>query len=149
MTPNTIEREITIEASAERVWALVSEPGWWINDGDVVPHEIEMDGRVARVTDPAHGTFAVSVLELDPPRYAKFGWLTGERPQADRPETTVEFWITESASGVVLRVVEAGFASLPVSEDERARMVEENTSGWEQELAAAQRHCRSDVRASS
>ena len=30
---DTIEREIFIAAPAEKVWELVSVPGWWINDG--------------------------------------------------------------------------------------------------------------------
>ena len=28
-----IEREIHVDAPIERVFALVSEPGWWIEDG--------------------------------------------------------------------------------------------------------------------
>ncbi|MGI9002113.1 MAG: hypothetical protein ACR2GH_10630 [Pseudonocardia sp.] len=29
-----IEREILINTPLDRVWDLVSEPGWWIGDGD-------------------------------------------------------------------------------------------------------------------
>ena len=38
------ERQIDIDATAERVWALVSTPGWWINDGTIVEHLIERRG---------------------------------------------------------------------------------------------------------
>jgi hypothetical protein len=33
-----IEREIVIDATVARVWQLVSEPGWWIGDGDRTDH---------------------------------------------------------------------------------------------------------------
>ena len=144
--PNTIERQIDIDASAQRVWELVSEPGWWVNDGDIVPHEISRDGTVATVTDPKHGTCRISVLELDPPRYARFGWLAGAA-DVDDEETTIEFWVTETASGVQLRVRETGFDDLPVSDEQRAAMYADNLQGWQLELAAAQRHCQQEVSA--
>lgn len=31
--PDTIERTVLVAANVQRVWALVSEPGWWINSG--------------------------------------------------------------------------------------------------------------------
>ncbi|MET8758023.1 hypothetical protein [Lentzea sp. NPDC004782] len=30
MTVERIERETLIEAAPERVWQLVTEPGWWV-----------------------------------------------------------------------------------------------------------------------
>ncbi len=39
-----IEREIAIEATAERVWQLVSEPGWYVNDSVITDHRIDRDG---------------------------------------------------------------------------------------------------------
>ena len=33
-TKDRIERKIEIDAPAEWVWLLVSQPGWWIDDGD-------------------------------------------------------------------------------------------------------------------
>lgn len=145
--PNTIERQISIDASALRVWELVSEPGWWVNDGEIVPHEISRDGDVATVTDPDHGTCRISVLELDPPRYARFGWLAGASADVNDQETTIEFWVTETGSGVELKVRETGFDDLPVSDEQRTGMYDDNVSGWELELAAAQRHCRQEVSA--
>ena len=37
-----IERSIEIDASAEKVWSLLEQPGWWINE-----HEIEPDTPAA------------------------------------------------------------------------------------------------------
>ena len=46
-----IEREITIDAPVDRVWTLVSEPGWYINDKQITEHRIETRGEVTIVHD--------------------------------------------------------------------------------------------------
>lgn len=40
-----IERSIWIAADADRVWQLVSEPGWWVNDGRITEHRVEPDRK--------------------------------------------------------------------------------------------------------
>jgi uncharacterized protein YndB with AHSA1/START domain len=64
------------------------------------------------------------------------GTRAGEQ-STDGDSTLVEFWIEDTASGVSLRVVESGFASLSVSSEERRKRIEGNTEGWTIELAAA------------
>ena len=129
-----IERSVAIAATPERVWAIVSEPGWWINEGTIRPHRIEDQGDgVVVVHDPTHGASRLRVERLDPPRYAAFRWL-GREGEAGAG-TLAEFWVEEAAAGVTLRVVESGLDTIP--EDERATYLRENTSGWETELAAA------------
>jgi uncharacterized protein YndB with AHSA1/START domain len=141
-----IERQIDIGAPAQRVWDLVAEPGWYINDGTIVDHRIERDGGTSVVHDPTHGAFRFRTVELDPPRYAAFRWLSDEPgPDGGEASTLVQFWIDERADGVTLRVVESGFASLGGSEDDRRRRVAENSDGWETELAAARRHLAGQV----
>jgi hypothetical protein len=44
------------------------------------------------------------------------------------PTTRVEMSLTPAPGGVVLRIRESGFASLP------ARMLDDNGGGWDQEL---------------
>src|SRR4051812_29191477 len=90
-----IERSIQIAADAARVWQLVSEPGWWINDGRITEHRIESDGDVATVHDPAHGAFPIRTLQLDPPRYAAFRWLAagGTGRAVETQSTLIEFWV--------------------------------------------------------
>ena len=58
-TTDRIERQIDIDAPAERVWRLVSEPGWWINNGTIVEHKIERVGDLDIVHDPDHGEFPI------------------------------------------------------------------------------------------
>lgn len=143
-----IERETTIAAPASRVWRLVMEPGWWINDGAVTEHHIEPDGpdRVI-VHDPAYGAFAVERVEERPEEYVAFRWYSGASatrrtgPLTADTATLVEFFVTaEGPETTRLRVAETGFAHLDEDARERRQMFEDNASGWVEELAAARRH---------
>lgn len=141
-----IEREIAIEATAERVWQLVSEPGWYINDSVITDHRIERDGDLSTVHDPVHGAFVFRTVKLDEPRYAAFRWLA-DASDPDSESTLVEFWITDSGSGVILKVVESGFASLSGSDADRRAKFDGNTEGWKIELELARTHLTSGSRA--
>ncbi|HEY9424377.1 MAG TPA: SRPBCC domain-containing protein [Microterricola sp.] len=138
---DSIERSIDIDASAERVWQLISVPGWFINSGTVIDHEIRQEDGYVVVIDPKHGEFPLRTVRLDPPRYAAFRWFTIPGADASQEHSTsatlVEFWITERDGGVTLRVLESGFASLPIDAEKRRIAVDQNTEGWELELAAA------------
>lgn len=148
-TFDRIEKQIDIAAAADRVWSLISEPGWYINDKTITEHRIERSGDVDVVHDPVHGAFAFRTVTLDPPRYAAFRWIA-DPEQADGPSTLVEFWIDETGSNsVVLKVVESGFASLPGDAAERRKKFDDNTEGWTIELGVAKSHledARVDVR---
>jgi uncharacterized protein YndB with AHSA1/START domain len=142
MTEGTdrIERSVEIDAGADRVWQLVSEPGWWINDGRVTPHRIEVEGDVAVVHDPVHGVFPIRTVQLDPPRYAAFRWLAADGAARSMGEesTLIEFWVEDRpGGGVLLRVVESGLRELRRSAEQQRRDLADHTEGWEQELAAA------------
>jgi uncharacterized protein YndB with AHSA1/START domain len=140
-----IEREIAIDAPPQRVWELVSEPGWYINDKQIVEHRIDRDGDLATVHDPIHGAFAFRTVELDEPRYAAFRWLA-DPDDADSDSTLVEFWVTpdESGGGVVLKVAESGFAALPGTAAERRERLDGNVEGWRIELDLARAHLTRD-----
>ena len=85
-----IDRSIDIDASAERVWELVSRPGWWINEGAVDPEpDLVLTGDDAVLRHPSYGEFRLRVLESRPPSYVSYRWTN---PDADAG-TLVEFWI--------------------------------------------------------
>lgn len=136
--PDEIVRSIRIAASAETVFAIISEPGWYINDGEYREHEITRDGDVSRVVDPVHGPFEISTVELDPPRRAVFRWLAGQTGSLDElPANTIEFTIEPDGEGVLLSVRETGFSEVSADAAERRRRFEDNTQGWLEELAVA------------
>jgi uncharacterized protein YndB with AHSA1/START domain len=134
MTSDRIERSITIAANQQRVWQIVSEPGWWINEGTVRPHRIDdNDDGTVTVHDETHGAWRIRVERLDEPKYAAFRWLGREDDEG--AGTLTEFWLDEVDGGVSLRVVESGLDTIP--EAGREAYVRDNTQGWETELAAA------------
>lgn len=162
-----IERSILIRTDIAAAWELVSEPGWFINDGGITRHEVERDGDLARVTDPDHGTFLIRTVALEEPQRAAFRWLpvepdpetelatelaiepapeTGPAPDPapepgqaqDEGSTLIEFRLEDCGDGSVrLTVTESGFESLPVPEETRRHTREDNTEGWIIELAVA------------
>ena len=137
--PVTIEDSIDIDAPAERVWQLLSEPGWWINEGEYREHDITEQDGLFLVTDQHWGTFGLSVERSEPPHHIAYRWH--EEASLDAPGTLTEFWVDERANGVTLRVRESGFETLGKSEEDLRAHIADNTSGWAEELAVAARHC--------
>lgn len=134
-----IEREITIDAPAERVWQLVSEPGWFANGRRITEHRIERDGDVSYVHDPTHGRFAFRTVTLDEPNYAAFRWHI-DADDLTSSSTLVEFWLTPTDSGVTVKVAESGFAALDEPEVNRRSRFDDHTEGWPLELGLARDH---------
>ena len=123
-----IEREIIIDAPLERVWALVSEPGWWIGDGDRSCQRRSKEGDLDIIEDPRYGRFPLQTVAIEPLRYISFRWVMESAKEGEPvPATTlVEFWVETDERGTRVVVVESGFASLPNAEAALA----DNTEGW-------------------
>ncbi|WP_375001049.1 ATPase [Aeromicrobium sp. CTD01-1L150] len=140
-----IEDHVEIKADAQRVWQLVSEPGWWINEGEYREHSITEREGLVLVTDERWGTFPLSVEHSDPPRYIAYRWYEStESPRPDAPSTLTEFWIEDHESGgVTLRVRESGFETLGKDAEALRSHIADNTAGWAEELRVAARHCAS------
>lgn len=130
-----IEQQVVINASLDRVWDLVTTPGWW------VPSDIEQ----AADRTPGHqtvreseqwGRFPVEVVEIRPQSYAAFRWAS-LFPGADlAPEKTtlVEFFVAPAADSVTVTVAESGFAAVDAPDDARQAGLHDNTGGWTMEL---------------
>jgi len=129
-----IDRSIDIDASAERVWDLVTRPGWWINEGTVDPDpDIRVEGETAVVTHPAYGEFRLETVESRPTSYVAYRWLDAGSDVG----TLVEFRIEPRAGGVTLSVAESGFSELGKSREAWLEHREGNVAGWKSELSAA------------
>ena len=70
---DTIERSIDITAPLDRVWDLVTEPGWWVPTDAPVTAE-RTPGAVVVRESQQWGRFPVEVVELRPRTYAAFRW---------------------------------------------------------------------------
>jgi uncharacterized protein YndB with AHSA1/START domain len=131
-----IEREIHIKAGIDRVWDLVSQPGWWVGNGADDGATFVDEGEYHVVTHPKHGRFPVKVETARPRSYLAYRWASafaGEEP-TEGHGTLVEFWLSERDGGTQVRVAESGFASLAASDDARRSAFEGNTEGWRYEL---------------
>jgi uncharacterized protein YndB with AHSA1/START domain len=132
-----IVQDITINAALDRVWDLVTEPGWWVPSDTEVPVD-RTPGHQAVRESARYGRFPVEVVRFDPRTYAAFRWASrfpGEDLAAGRT-TLVEFDVAEVAEGVRVTVTESGFASLDAPEEIREKGLRENTDGWRLELAS-------------
>jgi uncharacterized protein YndB with AHSA1/START domain len=134
---DTIERSINIAAPVERVWDLVTEPGWWVPsdapvDADRTPGEV-----VVRESEK-WGRFPVEIVELRPMSYAAFRWSStfpGDELTAGRT-TLIEFTVTPTDDGVRVAVTESGFAQLDAADELKAQSIESNSGGWTDQLSS-------------
>jgi uncharacterized protein YndB with AHSA1/START domain len=136
MGENWIEREVLIEASRQRVWAVLTEAGHvasWFGDSATV--DLRPGGKAA-FGWTEHGTHHAIVERVEPPSFLSYRWArdAGAEP-AEGNSTLVEFTLTEVFAGTLLRLVETGFDSLHGSAAEQDKAVQENTDGWTSELA--------------
>lgn len=134
MSVDRIERDTLIAAPIERVWPLVTEPGFWAADEPNLTGAAAVEGEstVARHTD--HGAFPVRVEKVRPPTYVAYRWVSAFPGEELREEnsTLVEFTLTPEGDKTRLRVVESGFAALPTPEENRANVVKDHSKGWPQ-----------------
>ncbi|MDH6545158.1 SRPBCC domain-containing protein [Streptomyces lavendulae] len=138
MIQDRIERETLIEAPLERVWSLVTEPGFWVAEPEQVAGTVAREGESVLAKNAQYGDFPVRVEKVEPPTYVAYRWASafpGEELRGDNT-TLVEFTLTPEGDGTRLRVVESGFAALAGAEELRAKALEDNTGGWPQVLDA-------------
>lgn len=138
MSEDRIERETLIAAPLERVWSLVTQPGFWVaEEADLAGTEAR-EGESMVATNAQYGDFPVRVERVEPPTYVAYRWASafpGQELRADN-STLVEFTLTPEGDKTRLRVVESGFAALAASEELRRRALEDNSGGWPQVLDA-------------
>ena len=134
-----IERETTIAAPPERVWALLTEAehvGRWFGDAGA---EIDLrPGGALVVRWAEHGTSHARVVAVEPHTRFSYRWAPirehwGEEP-AEGTATLVEFTLEAQEDGTRLRVVESGFEALDGTDEQRRRSLDDNTQGWETQL---------------
>ncbi len=139
MNQDRIERETVIQASVERVWQLVTQPGWWIGDGDRSAQTVRRQGELAIVEDPRYGTFPIRTVTVRAPSYIAYRCVWDSQRRTETPDETnstlVEFWVAERDGATVLRVVESNFKVMQHPED----AIRGNAEGWETQLGIAKR----------
>jgi uncharacterized protein YndB with AHSA1/START domain len=138
VTEDRIERDTLIAAPLERVWALVTEPGFWVAGPASVSGTVAKEGESTVAKNAEYGEFPVRVEKVEPPTYVAYRWTSAFPGQELREDnsTLVEFTLTPEGDKTRLRVVESGFSALAGSEELRSRALKDNTGGWPQVLDA-------------
>lgn len=142
MTPDAIEKDIFIEAPAETVYRVLTEPAQiaqWFSDAAELDPRPGGDGLLT-FEDRATSQRAVVWLRVeaaDPPHRFAFRW---DYPEGALPDESnaplVEFTLTAESSGTRLRVTESGFAALRRPEADKAGYHETHSKGWDIHLAS-------------
>jgi uncharacterized protein YndB with AHSA1/START domain len=134
MNTNSIEREVSIEAPIEQVWAALTTAqsiGTWFGIG--VPATIDLRvGGVMVVNHGDHGTFNTLIVEVDPPRAFSYRWASAypDELATDKNSTLVEFTLKSAGDGTVLRLVESGFDALDIPANRPDASFESHSKGW-------------------
>ncbi|SEH87211.1 Uncharacterized conserved protein YndB, AHSA1/START domain [Mycolicibacterium rutilum] len=147
MNTDRIEKEVLLKAPLERVWRAISnaeEFGRWFGvrfDGPFeagvpvtgVMTPTTVDAEIAKDQEPYAGLADVWHIEaVEPQRRFAYRWHPYGAEEGldltDEPTTLVEFILEETAEGVLLCIVESGFAALPAAR--RASAFEGNSQGW-------------------
>jgi uncharacterized protein YndB with AHSA1/START domain len=136
MLPDTIERSIVINASAERVWSVLTEPGFlgsWFGNGEPVTIDLRPGGLLV-FDHGVHGSIPARIQTVEPPRVLSWRWsqgAAGEEPtQANA--TLVEFTLTSegTSGGTRLTLIESGFSRLAIPVDAATDRHRANSLNW-------------------
>ena len=147
MRNDQIEKEVVLRAPLERVWRAISDAdefGLWFGvrfdgpfvagtsvTGVITPTTVDED--VARAQAPHAGKSDTwQIVAVEPQRRLAFRWhpyaVESGTDYSQEPTTLVEFTLTETNDGVLLRIVESGFDKIPA--ERRASALEQNAEGW-------------------
>ena len=143
---NKIEKSILIRAPRERVWRAITDIGEFSKWFGVETTGAFTPGARLEMTSTHEGyqgvVFSVIVEQMEPERTFSWRWHPGAvRPEVDyftEPTTLVVFHLEDEAGGTRVTVTESGFERIPITR--RASVFEENTKGWEFQLAALDRY---------
>jgi uncharacterized protein YndB with AHSA1/START domain len=145
MSKDRIERDITIAAPIERVWAVLTEPehvGSWFGQGKPTPVDLRPGGTMF-LDHGEWGQFPTTIVKVDPPRCFSYRWASahpGEQA-VEGNSTLVEFTLTPDGDGTHLRVVETGFADLVIPEERKdSASYESHSAGWTEQVVNIQKY---------
>ena len=131
---NIIQREITINASRERIYEAISNPEkvvLWFPETIEGPYAV---GEQPIFGFGEHGRNQVYIIDAVPVEYFAFRWIPGGNhfigDVLSVVTTLVEFRISDEQNGAcTVSLTETGFASL--SEEIAEASFKQNSGGWD------------------
>ena len=136
--PDRIERTVLLARPPHEVWpALTTDEGLSAWFGERATIDLR-PGGAGSMTFAGGMTVELRVERVEEPNVFAYTWRLPDLPDDDPRRTYVEFTLEPERAGTLLRVVETGFAQLPV--DTRRDTYESHSEGWSRELAELADH---------
>jgi uncharacterized protein YndB with AHSA1/START domain len=136
--PDRIERTVRLTRPPGEVWpALTTADGLSAWFGERATIDLR-PGGAATMTFAGGMTVDMRVERVEEPTVFAYTWPLPDLPKGDPRRTYVEFTLAPDGDGTVLRVVETGFAQLPL--DTRRQTYDSHRQGWSRELAELADH---------
>lgn len=143
---NTIEKEITLRAPRARVWRALTDAqefGAWFGitiDGSFTAGQ-PVHGRMAN-PKYAHVDFEFVVETIAPEELFSYRWhpyaIAEGVDFSQEQKTLVEFHLSETPDGTMLRVIESGFDHVPAGRRAEAFLM--NGKGWTAQVENIRRY---------
>ena len=136
--PDTIERTMKLNRAPSEVWTALTTPeglGAWFGERATIDLR---PGGAATMTFAGGMTVDMRIERVEEPAVFAYTWRLPDLPEDDPRRTYVEFTLEPDDDGTLLRVVETGFAQLPV--DTRSETYDSHSEGWSRELAELAEH---------
>ena len=131
--PDRIERTVSLNRAPGEVWqALTTADGLSAWFGERVSIDLR-PGGAATMTFAGGVTVEMRIEHVEEPTTFAYTWRLPDLPEDDPRRTYVEFTLAPVGVGTELRVVETGFAQLPI--DTRREAYDSHSEGWARELA--------------
>jgi uncharacterized protein YndB with AHSA1/START domain len=136
--PDRIERTVTLTRGPREVWqALTTAEGLSAWFGQRASIDLR-PGGTATMTFAGGVTVDMRIERVEEPTVFAYTWRLPDLPEDDPRRTYVEFTLEPAGDGTRLRVVETGFAQLPL--DTRRETYDSHSEGWTRELAELVEH---------
>jgi len=131
---DVIERTLELDQPVADVWRALTDPtelSGWFGDNTELNPQVGGDGWFEW---DKHGRYAMRVEAFEPPRRFAWRWVHQPATPVDQaPSTLVEWTLTPRADGgTTLHLRESGFLT--------EKHHQQNTQGWEEELAELVAH---------
>ncbi len=145
-----IERSVLIQAPRAKVWrALTDLPEFSTWFGVSAEGQFVLGARL-KMTTTIEGyagiVFYLTVEKLEPMALFSWRWHPGSvQPEegSKEPMTLVEFRLRDEQGGTRVTVVETGFEAISLAR--RVKVFEENTGGWEYQMASLEKYVRASI----